>query len=207
MEQVPKEAQGAPKQIVWRTKCSKPDVDGCVEARTYRFNPVEGVEEPIVEIAIKLPVRAKTKTTPAFLHTFFVLPRKREGSKEFKGVGKKALCLFTNELVKKEFLKRDDVIELEAVPSTDPTASTLTCEAQTRTLVAYYETYGFKVVPGKEDEGNGPLMRGTIEGILQACSTTGGKKRRACSGGYTRRRGPGGRARTKTLRRRRGIRR
>jgi len=75
-----------------------------------------------------------------------------------------------------------------------------------RKLIAYYETYGFKVVPGK-DEGVTTKMTGTVGKILNACSKTGGKKRRACSGGYTRRRGPGGRARTKTLRRRRGIRR
>jgi hypothetical protein len=85
-----------------------------------------------------------------------------------------------------------------------------------RKLVAYYETYGFKVVPG-EDRGVNTRMRGTIKEIVNECNLardaalaarkTGGKKRRACSGGYTRRRGPGGRARTKTLRRRRGIRR
>jgi hypothetical protein len=75
-----------------------------------------------------------------------------------------------------------------------------------RKLVAYYETYGFDVVP-EADYGDETKMTGTVGKILNACSKTGGKKRRACSGGYTRRRGPGGRARTKTLRRRRGIRR
>ena len=48
---------------------------------------------------------------------------------------------------------------------------------QNQRLVAYYKTYGFTVVPGK-DEGNRTPMTGTIGGILSACQKTGGKKTR-----------------------------
>lgn len=48
---------------------------------------------------------------------------------------------------------------------------------QNQRLVAYYKTYGFTVVPGK-DEGNRTPMTGTIGGILSACQTGGKKTRR-----------------------------
>lgn len=73
---------------------------------------------------------------------------------------------------------------------------------QNHRLIAYYKTYGLTVV---EDKGESARMSGTIGGILSACQT-GGKKRRAYSGGYTRRRERAARAQRKTLRHKRGIR-
>jgi hypothetical protein len=50
---------------------------------------------------------------------------------------------------------------------------------QNQRLVAYYKTYGFKVVPGR-DQGDRTPMKGTVGGILSACGRkpTGGKKTR-----------------------------
>jgi hypothetical protein len=45
-----------------------------------------------------------------------------------------------------------------------------------RKLVAYYETYGFKVVRGK-DEGTVTKMRGTIGEILNKCNPTGAARK------------------------------
>lgn len=48
---------------------------------------------------------------------------------------------------------------------------------QNHKLIAYYETYGFNVVPGG-DEGTRTLMRGTIGGILGACGKPTGAARK-----------------------------
>ena len=65
---------------------------------------------------------------------------------------------------------------------------------ENRKLIAYYETYGFKVVPGG-DEGVKTKMRGTIEGIVSACN--------AAREAHLAARKPTGAARKKTRRRRR----
>jgi hypothetical protein len=46
-----------------------------------------------------------------------------------------------------------------------------------RKLIAYYETYGFKVVPGK-DEGVTTKMTGTVGEILKACDPTGAARKK-----------------------------
>ena len=77
---------------------------------------------------------------------------------------------------------------------------------ENRKLVNYYKTFGFAEIPG-EDRGNVVGMKGAVSGILSACGSKGGRKHRAYSGEYTRRRGRGVRAQMKKSRHTRGTRR
>ena len=194
------------------------------DVHLYKYGPQGESGDPIVEIDILLPDPALKLN--ASLEQFYVRPRADEGDRKYKGEGKKALCFLIGKLVKEERLDPETVIELDAYASPDPTSKDVVSKEESdaimakypnitaefveevkrnRRLVAYYETYGFKVVPGK-DSGNRTPMTGTVGGILTACSKTGGKKR-ACSGGYTRRRAHGARAQRKRFGHTRGTRR
>ena len=193
----------------------------------YKYGPPDKTGEPtmIVEIDIFLP--DPTSELNVSLEQFYVRPRADKGdTTNYRGEGKKALCYLINELVTENKLEPKTVIKLTAFASPDPTSKDVVSKEESdaimakypnitakfveevkrnRRLVAYYETYGFEVVPG-EDSGNRTPMTGTVGGILSACSKTGGKKR-ACSGGYTRRRAHGARAQTKRSGHKRGTRR
>ena len=83
--------------------------------------------ELFVDIVLVLPFR---KIKHAVLERFFVMPRKKTGTKEFRGEGKKALCYLMNTLVnevdKDKKLDIKTVVEVEAEASMSPDDPTST---------------------------------------------------------------------------------
>lgn len=104
------------------------------------------------------------------------------------------LTEYIQETEGRDVLTRDDLLE------------TYCNFLENEKLVKYYEAFGFAKIPG-EDHGNVVGMKGAVSGILSACVPKGGRKHRAYSGGYTRRRGRGVRVQTKRSHRTRGTRR
>lgn len=150
----------------------QPESRAIVMASVYRK---EDKTDRVAQVTLGLP---NSEEPYVSLYSFYVFPRrdKEEGWTKYKGLGKAMLCAVMRSLK----LEETTEVRLIAVPTNDDEEEE---EEKTRTLIAYYKTYGFKVDEAKQKEDEqakegAATMIGTIGGILTACGSGGRRKRR-----------------------------